>query len=215
MCAKVLLCGKSEVSEGAGCPTRHRHLGPLTSSSRGRLASGRPVRMMAGAPNVHDDTVVNLLGELRGRLRGSGCRPFTGDGSVETLPGQIRRPNAGADRGQRDPDGMKAALPRMVAEVLSPSTRDFDTFEKLAEYKQPGIHHGCGTERTRGRRLVPPGRSGVHSPHRRGASARGGYAGDRGHAAAGGDLLRGHVSGAASTGQARIDPGGSRWARHR
>jgi Uma2 family endonuclease len=24
----------------------------------------------------------------------------------------------------------------MVAEVLSPSTRDFDTFEKLAEYKQ-------------------------------------------------------------------------------
>lgn len=30
---------------------------------------------------------------------------------------------------------MKAALPRMVAEVLSPSTRDFDTFDKLEEYK--------------------------------------------------------------------------------
>lgn len=27
-------------------------------------------------------------------------------------------------------------MPRMVAEVLSPTTRDFDTFEKLAEYKQ-------------------------------------------------------------------------------
>ena len=28
-----------------------------------------------------------------------------------------------------------AAEPRMVAEILSPSTRDFDTFEKLEEYK--------------------------------------------------------------------------------
>ena len=105
---------------------------------RYELVSGRPFRMMAGARNVHDDIVVNLLGELRARLRGSGCRPFTGDGSIETLPGQIRRPDAGADCGQRDPDAMKAALPRMVAEVLSPSTRDFDTFEKLAEYKQVG-----------------------------------------------------------------------------
>ena len=103
---------------------------------RYELVSGRPVRMMAGARNVHDDIVVNLLAELRGRLRGSGCRPFTGDGSIETLPGQIRRPDAGADCGKRNPDAMKAAMPRMVAEVLSPSTRDFDTFEKLAEYKQ-------------------------------------------------------------------------------
>jgi Uma2 family endonuclease len=31
---------------------------------------------------------------------------------------------------------MIAASPRMVAEVLSPATRDFDTFEKLADYKQ-------------------------------------------------------------------------------
>lgn len=105
-------------------------------TERFELVSGVPVRMMAGARNVHDDIVVNLLAELRGQLRGSGCRPFTGDGSIETLPGQIRRPDAGADCGQRDPDGMKAALPRMVAEVLSPCTRDFDTFEKLAEYRQ-------------------------------------------------------------------------------
>ena len=31
-----------------------------------------------------------------------------------------------------------AAEPRMVVEVLSPSTRDFDTIEKLAEYKAVG-----------------------------------------------------------------------------
>jgi Uma2 family endonuclease len=103
---------------------------------RYELVSGFPVRMMAGARNVHDDIVVNLLAELRGQLRGSGCRPFTGDGAVETLPSQIRRPDAGVDCGQRDPDSMRAASPRMVAEVLSPATRDFDTFEKLGEYKQ-------------------------------------------------------------------------------
>jgi Uma2 family endonuclease len=105
-------------------------------TERYELVGGFPARMMAGARNVHDDLVVNLLAELRSQLRGSGCRPFTGDGAIETLPGQIRRPDAGVDCGQRDPDSMQAALPRMVAEVLSPNTRDFDTFEKLAEYKQ-------------------------------------------------------------------------------
>jgi Uma2 family endonuclease len=102
---------------------------------RYELVGGFPVRMMAGARNLHDDIVVNLLAELRRQLRDSGCRPFTGDGAVETLPGQIRRPDAGIDCGRRDPNAMQAAVVRMVAEVLSPTTRDFDTFEKLPEYK--------------------------------------------------------------------------------
>ncbi|WP_428486366.1 Uma2 family endonuclease [Rhodopila sp.] len=54
----------------------------------------------------------------------------------QTMPRQIRRPDAGVDCGRRNPSGLKAVLPRMVAEVLSPTTRDFDTFEKLSEYKQ-------------------------------------------------------------------------------
>jgi Uma2 family endonuclease len=106
-----------------------------TQPVRYELVGGFPVRLMAGATNVHDDIVVNLIAELREQLRGGGCRPFTGDGSIETRPGQIRRPDAGIDCGRRDPNAMIAAEPRMVAEVLSPSTRDFDTFEKLEEYK--------------------------------------------------------------------------------
>jgi Uma2 family endonuclease len=105
-------------------------------TERYELVGGFPVRMMAGARNVHDDIVVNLLAELRAQLRGSGCRPFTGDGSIETMPGQIRRPDIGVDSGRRDPNGLKAALPRMVAEVLSPTTRDFDSYDKRAEYEQ-------------------------------------------------------------------------------
>ncbi|GJE59800.1 Uma2 family endonuclease [Methylobacterium trifolii] len=109
---------------------------------RYELVGGLPVRMMAGARNVHDDIVVNLVALLRSALRGSGCRPFTGDGSVETLPGQVRRPDVGVDCGPRDPNALKAAEPRLVVEVLSPTTRDFDAFEKLAEYKaMPGLDH--------------------------------------------------------------------------
>ena len=111
-------------------------------AERYELVNGEPLRLTAGAKNVHDDIVVNLVGELREQVRGSGGRPFTGDGSVETRPGQIHRPDVGVDCGPRDPNGTKAALPRLVIEVLSPSTRDFDTFKKLEEYKETrGVEH--------------------------------------------------------------------------
>jgi Uma2 family endonuclease len=114
----------------------------LRQTERYELVGGFPVRMMAGARNVHDDIVVNLIAELRNQLRGGPCRPFTGDGSLETIPGQIRRPDAGVDCGRRDPTGLMAVEPKMVAEVLSPTTRDFDAFEKLAEYRQvEGLEH--------------------------------------------------------------------------
>lgn len=109
-----------------------------TQPERYEFVDGRPVKMMAGAKNVHDDIVVNLIGELRAQLRGGGCRTFTSDGSVETPRGHIRRPDVGVDCGRRDPNAMKAASPRLVIEVLSPSTRDFDSFQKLEEYKEIG-----------------------------------------------------------------------------
>ena len=37
--------------------------------------------------------------------------------------------------GRRDPNATKATSPRVVVEVLSPTTRDFDTIGKLEEYK--------------------------------------------------------------------------------
>jgi Uma2 family endonuclease len=55
---------------------------------------------------------------------------------VETRPGRIRRPDVGVDCGERDPNAMKAAAPKVLIEVLSPSTRDFGSFGKLAEYKE-------------------------------------------------------------------------------
>lgn len=102
---------------------------------RYELVGGQPLRMMAGARTAHNTIVINLLSELRTQLRGSGCYPLNGDSSLETYPGQIRRPDGGIDCGPYDPEGLKATAPRMVAEVLSPSTRDFDTFDKVREYQ--------------------------------------------------------------------------------
>jgi Uma2 family endonuclease len=77
-------------------------------AERYERVNGQPLRIMAGAKNVHDDIVVNLVGELREQVRGSGCQPFTGDESVETRPGQIRRPDVGVDCDPRDRNGTKA-----------------------------------------------------------------------------------------------------------
>ena len=110
--------------------------------SRYELVRGVPVRMMAGARNVHNTIVINILSELRTRLRGHACRPFNADSSLETYPGQIRRPDAGVDCGRSDPEALKAAEPKLVVEVMSPSTRDFDTIGKLEEYKSvPTLSH--------------------------------------------------------------------------
>jgi Uma2 family endonuclease len=49
--------------------------------------------------------------------------------------GLSRRPDIGVDCGRRDPNATKATSPRVVVEVLSPTTRDFDTIGKLEEYK--------------------------------------------------------------------------------
>ena len=107
----------------------------LDRDGRWELVDGEPVKMMSGVRNVHDDVVVNVLGELIPKLRGSGCRPFTADGAVETIPGQIRRPDIGVDCGSRDPNGLKSNTPRIVIEVLSPGTRRFDLFRKVGEYQ--------------------------------------------------------------------------------
>ena len=103
---------------------------------RYELVGGQPVRLMTGVRSGHDIIVVNLVGELRQQLRGSGCRPFTGEWGIETIPGQIRRPDVGADCGPFTPQAFTASAPRLVVDVLSPSTRDFDTFGKVEEYKR-------------------------------------------------------------------------------
>ncbi len=112
-----------------------------TQEHRYELVDGVPVAM-AGAKRRHDQVVVNLLGELRNQLRRTPCRPFSADTTVRIPAGNIRFPDAGVDCGAFQDEAVAAAAPALVIEVLPSSTRDFDLFTKLEEYKTvPGLRH--------------------------------------------------------------------------
>src|SRR5487761_2458502 len=101
---------------------------------RHELVDGRPVAM-AGARQRHDRITANALGELHGQLRGQPCRVFTADLGVVTPGGNVRRPDIGVQCGPFEDESMEASQPRLVAEVLSRSTRTLDQVGKLDEYK--------------------------------------------------------------------------------
>jgi Uma2 family endonuclease len=113
----------------------------LHQELRYELVDGVPVAM-AGAKQRHDRIVASALGMLYNMLRGHKCRHFTADIAVRIPAGNIRRPDAGVDCGLPDDDATTAAEPLLALEVLSPSTRDFDMFGKLEEYKSvPTLAH--------------------------------------------------------------------------
>lgn len=101
---------------------------------RYELVDGRPVRM-TGARRRHDRIVTNINRVLGNQLLHGPCILFTPDTAVLIPNGNVRRPDAGIDCGRDDDDLMHADLPRVVIEVLSPSTRKSDLTGKLAEYK--------------------------------------------------------------------------------
>ena len=95
-----------------------------------------PLKMMSGATLRHDRVTVNLIASLFAQLRGSRCRPTTSDVAVRIPKGNIRRPDITIECGEAKSDReLVAAEPRVVIEVLSPSTLSFDRFRKLEEYK--------------------------------------------------------------------------------
>ena len=118
-----------------------------TQEERHELVDGVPVlrgewirfgdqwTMMAGASQRHDQIVVNVIIALGTRLRGRRCRAFSPDMSVRTSSLRVRRPDSGVDCGPRVDRSTVASAPRVVVEVLSPSTRDFDVYAKLDEYR--------------------------------------------------------------------------------
>lgn len=113
----------------------------LSQPLRHELVYGVPMAM-AGAKRRHDRIVMKLHSLLDQRLAGHHCLPFTADTAVRIPSGNIRRPDAGIDCGTYHDDAMSADAPLLVVEVLSPSTRDFDMFGKLDEYKTvPSLRH--------------------------------------------------------------------------
>jgi Uma2 family endonuclease len=101
-----------------------------------------PLKMMTGASQAHDRAAVNIIVSLGNQLRGGPCRPTTDDLAVRIPAGNIRRPDVTVECGQAGRRELAVRDPRVVIEVLSPSTVSFDRFKKVLEYQTiPTLTH--------------------------------------------------------------------------
>lgn len=94
-----------------------------------------PLKAMTGATHAHDRVVVNLVASLHGQLRGKPCKATTDAIALKIPAGNIRRPDVTVECGEPRLKDTTSAEPRLVVEVLSPSTMNFDRVRKLDEYK--------------------------------------------------------------------------------
>ncbi len=97
---------------------------------------------MAGGTPEHSAIAVNITTLLSEQLRGRPCRVFNSDLRVRVVAtGLGTYPDVsvvcdGVQQDPEDPTGTTIVNPRLVVEVLSPSTEDYDRGEKLENYKQ-------------------------------------------------------------------------------
>jgi len=98
------------------------------------------VRSMAGASPTHEEIVANTITELKNKLRGKNCRVFGSNLRVKVpIYKPYRYPDVTALCEQpiyEDFYGLEVLVnPRLIVEVLSPSTEAFDESDKFTYYK--------------------------------------------------------------------------------
>jgi Uma2 family endonuclease len=97
---------------------------------------------MAGGSPEHAGITANVAALLANQLRGRPCRVFSSDLRVRVqATGLGTYPDLTVVCGKlemdpEDPRGQTVTNPRVVVEVLSPSTEAYDRGEKLAHYKR-------------------------------------------------------------------------------
>jgi Uma2 family endonuclease len=109
------------------------------SSTRHEFLNGEIVAMAGGTPE-HAAMAAEIIGQLREQLRNTDCRVFTSDLGVRVIAtGLATYPDATVACGPTDRDPEKKTNiinPRVLVEVTSDSTEDYDRGEKLLHYKQ-------------------------------------------------------------------------------
>lgn len=104
---------------------------------RVELSNGT-IRLMAGGSVVHARVQQNISGALFIALRGSACSPYGPDMGVRTHDLSLRYPDVSVFCGRDEPEFDKLLEcddPKLVVEVLSPSTKREDITIKLPEYQ--------------------------------------------------------------------------------
>jgi len=96
------------------------------------------VYAMTGGTLAHNSIAVNLISLLRGRLRGTGCRVYAADAKVRiSAKGPYFYPDVvvSCDEGDRRATET-ISYPKLIVEVLSPSTAGFDRGDKFKFYRR-------------------------------------------------------------------------------
>ncbi len=97
------------------------------------------VYAMSGASKAHDKIAVNMLAMLRSHVRGTGCSVYSSDMKVRVEAADVfYYPDVKVTcdaRDDRNPDEQFIRYPRLIVEVLSPTTQGFDRGDKFANYR--------------------------------------------------------------------------------
>ncbi|MEZ2276412.1 MAG: Uma2 family endonuclease [Microcoleus sp.] len=95
------------------------------------------VYAMAGGSDDHDELSLNLIELLREKVRDSGCSVRSGNVKVNYAAEFFYYPDAFVTCDPRDrSDRYVKRYPKLIAEVLSPSTKKFDRGDKFEDYQQ-------------------------------------------------------------------------------
>ncbi|HEX7314408.1 MAG TPA: Uma2 family endonuclease [Pyrinomonadaceae bacterium] len=90
---------------------------------------------MAGASARHNRISLNIAGRLNDLLADDECQAFMADMKVRVAPDLVYYPDVVVACDPPGGDAYVRTEPRLVVEVLSPSTERADRHEKLAAYK--------------------------------------------------------------------------------
>ncbi len=110
-----------------------------TSSVKHEFLDGEIYAMAGGTPE-HAALSAEIIASLASQTRGGACRVYSSDLRVRVLAsGLTTYPDATVVCGptQRDPESPATVVnPRVVVEVLSDGTEEYDRGEKLGHYKR-------------------------------------------------------------------------------
>ena len=120
---------------------------PATVDEYFRVEDGSPLRhefrrgriiAMAGGLESHSLIATNIGGELRSRLKGSLCRAYNSDLRVFAADyGEYAYPDVTVICGSTEFNARKTAMnPKVIVEVLSPSTAADDRGDKFDAYRE-------------------------------------------------------------------------------
>lgn len=107
--------------------------GELVAEFKHEFIDGE-VFAMAGASEAHNLLSINMLSELRNKLRGTPCRTFIADMKVKVANDFFYPDVMVVCQNSDDSDYYKQS-PVIIVEVLSPSTRKFDKTAKRLKYQ--------------------------------------------------------------------------------